>query len=317
MDDRIRKICFVVSAPRSGSTWLKKALNRHPEIFCTENRLFGLFDEVSSENDGSKILRITLDRYVTLVSSYFEHEALGLQWHELRDRLLPHMIESLFSFAAEISGKQVIVDKITPHADTSEQVLWSIRQYLPKAAIVQLIRDGRDVLTSGVFDWIARSSGPKERHDFFVHERKGARLDRFFQDDEIEAWTILWTQPIAAMSASGGVDLDIRYEEMKLDQSGVLRGLFGLLRVDDSSEIADECVRESTFEKMSGGRAAGQAIATAKARKGVVGDWRNYFTRQDGELFHELAGDRLIELGYEKDRSWIEQLPRRLDLRRK
>ena len=63
---------------------------------------------------------------------------------------------------------------------------------------------------------------------------------------------------------------------------------------------------------MSGGRQKGEAEPTAHVRKGIVGDWRNYFTKRDGELFHEIAGKTLIEMGYEQDSTWIDSLPEKL-----
>lgn len=39
-------------------------------------------------------------------------------------------------------------------------------------------------------------------------------------------------------------------------------------------------------------------------RKGKIGDWRQHFTAEHKAAFLKHAGDLLIELGYEKDRSW-------------
>ena len=49
-------------------------------------------------------------------------------------------------------------------------------------------------------------------------------------------------------------------------------------------------------------------------RKGIVGDWKNYFTRRDGQLFQQIAGDQLCALGYVQDESWIDLLPEQLAL---
>tara|TARA_B100000029_G_scaffold512544_1_gene609478 strand:+ start:1406 stop:2212 length:807 start_codon:yes stop_codon:yes gene_type:complete len=43
-------------------------------------------------------------------------------------------------------------------------------------------------------------------------------------------------------------------------------------------------------------------------RKGVSGDWKNYFNLESCNLFNDLAGKELIFLGYEKDKSWIQDL---------
>ncbi len=39
-------------------------------------------------------------------------------------------------------------------------------------------------------------------------------------------------------------------------------------------------------------------------RKGQIGSWKSHFTEEQKKLFKELAGQLLIDLGYEKDLSW-------------
>ena len=40
-------------------------------------------------------------------------------------------------------------------------------------------------------------------------------------------------------------------------------------------------------------------------RKGVSGDWKNYFSSEAAQIFDYYAGDLLIALGYENDKTWI------------
>jgi hypothetical protein len=50
-----------------------------------------------------------------------------------------------------------------------------------------------------------------------------------------------------------------------------------------------------------------QAIAPKKSgtfRKGQPGNWKDYFTPANKILFKEMAGDLLIQLGYESDQDW-------------
>jgi hypothetical protein len=50
-----------------------------------------------------------------------------------------------------------------------------------------------------------------------------------------------------------------------------------------------------------------QAIAPKKSgtfRKGQPGNWKDYFTPANKILFKEMAGDLLIQLGYERDQDW-------------
>ncbi len=38
-------------------------------------------------------------------------------------------------------------------------------------------------------------------------------------------------------------------------------------------------------------------------RKGIAGDWKNKFTKKSAKIFDYYAGDILISLGYEKDKT--------------
>ncbi|MDZ7775706.1 MAG: sulfotransferase domain-containing protein [Bacteroidales bacterium] len=40
-------------------------------------------------------------------------------------------------------------------------------------------------------------------------------------------------------------------------------------------------------------------------RKGISGDWKNYFSKEACKVFNDFAGKELIKWNYEKDSSWI------------
>jgi hypothetical protein len=39
-------------------------------------------------------------------------------------------------------------------------------------------------------------------------------------------------------------------------------------------------------------------------RKGIVGDWKNHMTPEHKAAFKEVAGQLLVDLGYEADEDW-------------
>ena len=61
---------------------------------------------------------------------------------------------------------------------------------------------------------------------------------------------------------------------------------------------------EHDFVKKSGGRTPGEEDVTSHYRKGVAGDWRNYFTAEHVRLFKQKYNDVLLKLGYEKSPDW-------------
>ena len=52
-------------------------------------------------------------------------------------------------------------------------------------------------------------------------------------------------------------------------------------------------------------RESGVENRSSHLRKGVAGDWQNYFNAESREIFDYYAGHHLIRLGYEEDRSWV------------
>ncbi len=306
-------IHFVISAPRSGSTWLARTLNSHPEIFATEHRLFGDFCEIWDNRQGKGVPRITADAYAKALSGHYLFDELGLDRPQFRDAFLKSFIRFLAGFATRRSGKKVVVDKVTPYLGTSKLVFEEIQGLLPDSKIFLLMRDGRDVLTSGTFDWLQREPLDSPRYRFFIQGESSERLDRFFDDKTVEQWAKHWRE-IALTSRQFPIAQTLTYESMKLNQMKVIQELCQRLGVDCDAGMAQNCVDSSTFEKTTG-RRAGDGQPTAKARKGIAGDWKNYFTKQDGILFHQIAGEELSQFGYETSDAWIEQLPDSLALK--
>jgi len=68
-------------------------------------------------------------------------------------------------------------------------------------------------------------------------------------------------------------------------------------------EIA-EIVDRYSFEKLSQGRKQGDENVFSHYRKGISGDWKNYFDKNHILLFKRIAGQLLIDLGYERNIDW-------------
>ena len=304
------QIHFVISAPRSGSTWLTTALNGHPEIFGTEQRLFGNFCEIWQNNDGSTSPRITLDSYCRGFGRHYFYQFMNRDYDAFVDDFQKSFVNFLCHFAKGRTGKDVIVDKITPYPGTAQFVVDEITRLFPESKIIHLVRDGRDVLTSGTFDWLLKDAEGTDRHAFYFNPIPGMRLERFFDAKVIKKWAANWCETIDVFDELEPA-ARITYEAMKEDMPDALKQLFETLGVESTDEIAEQCTEASTFERMSG-RPPGMEEPTAKARKGIVGDWKNYFTLADGELFDALAGDQMALMGYEPNSDWVKPLPLRL-----
>jgi sulfotransferase family protein len=102
-----------------------------------------------------------------------------------------------------------------------------------------------------------------------------------------------------------GKDPIIRYEDMLENDEAILTQVLiehcGL-PIERAKLV--EAIRANRFEKLAGGRQRGQEDVTAHERKGIVGDWRNYFSKRIKDEFKRLYGDVLISSGYERDNNW-------------
>ena len=77
---------------------------------------------------------------------------------------------------------------------------------------------------------------------------------------------------------------------------------------DIEPRMLDRVVDRNTFEKRTG-RKAGELNPFSHLRKGVNGDWKNYFDRELGEEFETTFPQLLADLGFETNTNWYKLLP--------
>jgi len=75
------------------------------------------------------------------------------------------------------------------------------------------------------------------------------------------------------------------------------------------SAVLDDVLARRSFEVFSGARARGETNVMHHYRRGVSGNWKNYFDRELGRLFEENYPRALIDMGYETSETWFETLP--------
>jgi len=288
------------------------AINLHPEIHATELRLFGEFCEVWSNGNATETPRITFDKFAESAAMHFNFKPLGLNRPQFIRDFQVEYFQFTKDFITKRCNKHTVVDKITPYPGTCQLVIQKLRDHFPDSKIVNLVRDGRDVVTSGAFDWLERRDKKLPAYRYFIEREPELKLERFFDDEFLQDWALHWKECQTSIEQLAQPPLQIRYEAMIENQASELSRLFNYLDVKYDDKTCQRCAERVTFKKTTG-RQAGDADATAKARRGVAGDWQNFFTKRDGEILAKSAGQTLVDLGYETDRSWIDSLPEKLD----
>lgn len=125
---------FVIGAPRSGTTYLAKVLDRHPGIVCTdETRVMTWINRALNDLPTDKRAIQTLrDRWI----AHLETELPGL---------VARFYEGLGARSGVVWG-----DKNPHYADpkTDPAALQTIDRLFPRSRFIHIVRDGRNVVVS-------------------------------------------------------------------------------------------------------------------------------------------------------------------------
>lgn len=178
----------------------------------------------------------------------------------------------------------------------------------PGDKAIWVIRDPRDSLVSWAFS-IAYSHFT-EPHVQLIREPmlslslRGKLLLAMYTH-----WEVAWIIRSWAGRKSTASEYPATYERLIADEYGQFGAMFDFLGWSIPQDVLREVVDSLAFRRRSGGRDQGELNIFSHYRRGVAGDWKNYFDRRLGWLFEVACPRLLIELGYETSESWWEALP--------
>jgi Sulfotransferase family len=311
-------VFFIAGEMRSGTSWLRRTVSAHPEIVCGhEGSFFGRdYDREEIPVYTGPVSSFTR---ALAVSDEFRiwHELAWNQWTDGYEEDLRNLtrlsVDYFLSKEVARTGKRIVGDKSPQHTANLDE----IHGIYPDARIIHIVRDGRDVAISAMHHWWRlakdRAGGlfeltPEELEirDAYLEDRGGflASGRSIFTQERLGQLARRWSYRVGKARRDGTAlygerYLEIRYEDLLGDPSSNLRRVFELLRARRGDPIIERCIRASNFERVAS-RQRGEEDSDSFFRKGVSGDWRNFFTQRDRKIYMELAGDRLVEIGYEK-----------------
>jgi len=186
--------------------------------------------------------------------------------------------------------------------------VYATKSALDRAAIpsnarkLVVLRDPRDTLISYYFSLKFSHAVVLDR---MANDR--ALVHKLDIEDGLLVAIEYWMQGIADIQSSwiAAGEPIVRYEQLVEDDFGTLKeALIDRLALPITHESLRAAVEACRFERLSGGRSQGHEDQGSHYRKGVAGDWRNYFTPRVADAFKEKFGELLINAGYEQDLSW-------------
>jgi len=182
----------------------------------------------------------------------------------------------------------------------------------PGDKAVVVLRDPRDLMISMMFSML---------YSHVSHDRvdSGRRMLHDMPNDEKRVAYMIPGSGIGARRRTYWTWLDgehedalvLRYESLVANQHAEFGKIFDWLGWKIPQEILYAVVDRLSFEARSG-RKPGATDKFSHYRRGVSGDWRNYFVRQNGEQWERLYPGFLREIGYEESDDWWRDLPETL-----
>jgi len=280
-----KDILVVAGSAKSGTTWVQRMLNTHPEVYCPGEgkfaQLMGGF--IKTVTDYNKTLNYTN-------SVVYREGAFYNPWD---DDAIATAFQFMVALAWEgsnhkdLSRVRYIGDKDTVYATSIEA--WR-DLLLPGARFIHVVRDGRDTAISNIYH---KNRADGTQMDF------GGEPFRAFLGDYAREWADNFRRVRAAFAAQPERYHEVRYEDLLAEPARHVTDILNFLGVDASPSQVARVVDENTFRKLSGGREAGQEDRASFYRKGVAGEWRTHFDEKALAVFDRASGGLLRELGYE------------------
>jgi sulfotransferase family protein len=319
-------VFFIVGQAKSGTSWLMRLLNAHPEILCQgEGRFFGrAYKRPDVKRMSSQTLQPSSLYRALMDANYLRAWIERSVWTRDRDTdeqlaEVMHVLTNHFlAIRAAAAGKRIVGDK-TPFLGSSP--VGEIAAIYPDAKVIHIIRDGRDVAVSAMHHlWKhgidlgggmdLRKEEARNRAAYRTDPAEYLRSGRsIFLPKRLARAAREWAQLVDETMRKGPEVLgrnyaEVRYEVLLEQPERELARLLSFLGAAGDDRTVDACVEEASFERWSKGRERGQEDSTHLMRKGISGDWRNVFNDVDRRRFKAQAGRMLIELGYERDANW-------------
>lgn len=287
-----KNLVFVVGSPRSGTSWLARLLGAHHDVVAMqETELLNRYCRTWYDAWDSQ-LPADEDRWS-------RHRHRGLPAVMTADELDEHVV----SFARDVYAKvlslkpsaRIVVDKNPEYSLHTDL----IRRMFPDAAILHIVRDGREVAAS----MLAASRG----------------WGRDWAPSNVHLAARTWrTNVEAARTASEkGRYLEVRYEDLLDDGGAALLQCLAFVGVTSTPEECAAIV--ARFDRQSSNDTSEDSLVWAGEvvrrlgeapvePKGFFGSpstgWRQNWRGRDRLQFDLEAGGLLRSLGYVVDGEW-------------
>jgi hypothetical protein len=275
-----RQIFFIGGAPRSGTTWLQQIIDRHPQASCRGEGLFS--------KDLFRLLEDCMEKRSSLLDEknrrVFGHTK-GYPLPAQGDSDFLAATAMLLALHQQAEGR----DCLAYGEKTPENVFAfpRFKRLFPQAKFIGIARDPRDVLTSA-WHFFGKSSG--------TADDDAAKLA--FITAALPALNDGARQMMALRKTYPGSCHMVTYEGLRTEPAARVAEIFEFLCLPASAAVVRDCVEQTAFDRMTGGRPAGEGAERSFLRKGTVGDWRSTLSPAMNDLILRQLGWMFPHFGW-------------------
>jgi Sulfotransferase family len=267
-----RSYLFLIGAPRSGTTWLQIMLAKHADIStCQETHLFSGY-------------------LAPLQRSWRHHDGdrrgVGLRAAISHDRFVALQRDFALAVLDSVGETPVVLEKTPAHIS----VLDDIREVLPEARFIHIVRDPRAVtasLAAAGKDWGRSWASTSALHN-------------------ARRWVSNVSDGLALRQLPAATYFELRYEDLLADPAQHLREIFSWIGVDPSASLCARVAEEtriSRLQQVNAQSTVGTAWDLVKEpkgffRKGRADAWKEDLSRREVAVVEAVAAPLMEELGY-------------------
>ncbi|MCP4139452.1 MAG: sulfotransferase [Chloroflexi bacterium] len=293
---------FIYGHARSGTTLLARLIRLHPEVHCNWQAHFFTRKPLLK----SLVNSAEMEEWLTRRSN---------RWNDGED-LSPLVMRAAADYIMESDAKRAgaekhIVGDKSPNSLNDGESVRLLHAVYPDAYLINIVRDGRDVLISQRFRNFVEESKFLTKEDKKIVD--ALRVDQtpfttgersIFTEKWLRANAEGWVRNLAETESEGRRLLGERYYEFRYEdllatpfaEMKKVWALFGI-NVDDALDEAIQAEMSSNPDK-TWQKERNESIADFLP-KGKAGNWQNIFTSRDREIFNEVAGEMLEKWKYE------------------
>lgn len=279
---KVRQPVFLVGAPHSGASLLARALKRSPGFHVTVDRRDVLKVALAFARQPSLTEKERGARQVM-------RDAFARAWQINPHTCLECTAECRTAGGVASVGSCVTGRSVTRYGDATTELLYSadvLVEAFPDAKLVQVIRDGRDVVSGMLADrgshaWL--KPGVANVDSQFPNPFFGINTE-----SDRTAWKKLSDTGKCALRWRGAVLISARLRREIPDE--------GLMTVRYEDLVADPDAVADGMSQYLGARVSPSTIT--EQRRGGAGAWRKHLSALQVAEVEKVAGEELTRLGY-------------------